>query len=253
MKDSTGVCSDPSRIAINFNNFFANMGPSLASKVPSTQFSHKDFLVGHFADCFFLNPTSPAEVSSIFHSLKNSKCEGVDGLSMFPIKETFDLLAVPLSHICNLSFERGVFPDKLKIAKILPVFKSDDPSLFSNYRPISILPCLSKVFEKLFYLRLSGFLTKFNILNHHQYGFRPHHSTAMAILELVNNIYEGFENNQYTFGVFIDLKKAFDTVNHEILLVKLNFYGIRGIPLTWLTSYLSHKQQCVMVHDHTSS
>ena len=112
-----------------------------------------------------------------------------------------DLLAVPLSHICNLSFEHGVFPDKLKIAKILPVFKRDDPSLFSNYRPMSILPCLSKVFEKLFYLRLSGFLTKFNILNHHQYGFRPHHSTAMAILELVNNIYEGFENNQYTVGV----------------------------------------------------
>ena len=209
MKDSTGVCSDPSRIATKFNNFFANIGPSVATKVPSTQFSHKDFLVGHFADCFFLNPTSPAEVASIVHSLKNSKCEGVDGLSISPIKETIDLLAVPLSHICNLSFERGVFPDKLKIAKILPVFKSDDPSLFSNYRPMSILACLSKVFEKLFYLRLSGFLTKFNILNHHQYGFTPYHSPAMAILELVKNIYEGFENNQYTVGVFIDLKNFF--------------------------------------------
>ena len=172
---------------------------------------------------------------------------------MSPIKETIDLLAAPLSHICNLSFERGVFPDKLKIAKILPVFKSDDPSLFSNYRPISILPCLSKVFEKLFYLRLSGFLTKFNILNHHQYGFRPHHSTATAILELVNNIYEGFENNQYTVGVFKDLKKTVDTVSLEILLDKINFYGSRGIPLTWRTSYLSHRQQCVIVHDHTSA
>ena len=122
-----------------------------------------------------------------------------------------------------------------------------------NYRPISILPCLSKVFNKLFYPRLSGFLTKFNILNHNHYGFRPYHSTAMAILELINNIYEGFENNQYTVGVFVDLKKAFDTVNHEILLDKLNFYSITGIPLTWLTSYLSHRQQYVMVHDRTSS
>ena len=162
--------TDPLHIATKFNNFFANMGPSLASKVPSTQFSHKDFLVGHYANCFFLNPTTPSEVSSIVHSLKTSKCEGVDGLSLSPIKETIDLLAAPLSHIFNLSFERGVFPDKLKLAKILPVFISDDPFLFSNYRPISILPCLSKVLEKVFYLRLSEFLTKFNILNHHQYG-----------------------------------------------------------------------------------
>ena len=116
----------------NFNNFFGKIGPSLASKVSSTQFSHKDFLVGHFADCFFLNPTSPAEVASTVHSLTNSKCEGVDGLSISPIKETLDLLAAPLSHICNLSFEHGVFPDKLKIAKIHPVFESDDLSLFSK-------------------------------------------------------------------------------------------------------------------------
>ena len=147
------------------------------------------------------------------------------------------LIYAPLSDICNLSLEHGVFPDKLKIARILPVFKSDDP----------------KVFEELFYLRLLEFLTKFNILNHHQYGFTPYHPTAMAILELVNNIYEGFEKNQYTIGAFIDLKKASDTVNHEILQDKVNFCGINGIPLAWLASYLSHRQQCVMIHDHAST
>ena len=129
-----------------------------------------------------------------------------DGLCISPIKDSIDLIAAPLTHICNLSFSQGVFPDKLKTAKILPIFKCDDSSLFSNYRPISILPCLSKVFEKLFYFRLSAFLEKFDILSHHQYGFRPHHSTTMAILEFVNNIYEGFESNEYTIGIFLDLK-----------------------------------------------
>ena len=132
-----------------------------------------------------------------------------------------------------MSFSQGVFPDKLNTAKILPIFKCDDSSLFSNYRPISILPCLSKVFEKLFYFRLSAFLEKIDILSHRQYGFRPHHSTTMAILEFVNNIYEGFESNECTIGIFLDLKKAFDTVNHQILIDKLNFYGIHSIPLAW--------------------
>ena len=150
-----------------------------------------------------------------------------------PIKDTIDLIAAPLTHICNLSFSQGVFPEKLKTAKILPIFKCDDSSLFSNYRPISILPCLSKVFEKLFYFRLSAFLEKIDILSHRQYGFRPHHSTTMAILEFVNNIYEGFESNECTIGIFLDLKKAFDTVNHQILIDKLNFYGIHSIPLAW--------------------
>ena len=111
--------------------------------------------------------TSPPKVANIVHSPKNSRCEGFDGLCISPIKDTIDLIAAPLTHICNLPFFQGVFPDKLKTAKILPIFKSDGSSLFANYRPISILPCLSKVFEKLFYFRLSGFLEKFDILSHH--------------------------------------------------------------------------------------
>ena len=189
MKDSSGSYSNPTQIATKFNNFFANVGPSLANKISPTQITYREFLIGHYAKCFYLNPTSPTEVANIVHSLKNSKCEGFDGLCISPIKDTIDLIAAPLTHICNLSFSQGVFPDKLKTAKILPIFKCDDSSLFSNYRPISILPCLSKVFEKLFYFRLSAFLEKFDILSHHQYGFRPHHSTTMAILEFVNNIY----------------------------------------------------------------
>ena len=198
MKDNTGTYSDPTQIATQFNNFFANIAPSLANKIPLSQSSHRDFMIGHHINCFYITPTSPTEVANIVYSFKKSMCEGFDGLCISPVKENIDLIAVPLSHICNLSFSYGVFPTQLKTAKILPIFKCDDSSLFSNYRPISILPCLSKVFEKLFYIRLSGFLEKFDILNCFQYGFRPRHSTTMAILEFVNNVYEGFENNEYT-------------------------------------------------------
>ena len=163
------------------------------------------------------------------------------------------VLASPLAYICNLSFSVGIFPEKLKIAKILPVFKNGDVSNFSNFRPISILPCFSKVLEKLVHSRLSDFLLKFDILNHHQYSFRQHHSTYMAVLELLNHIFQGFENNEYTVGIFVDLKKAFDTVNHNILIDKLKFYGIRGTPLAWLTSYLSNRQQYVQIGSHVST
>ena len=252
MKDNTSTYPDPTQIATQFNNFFANIDPSLANKISLSQSSHRVFMIGHHINCFYITQTSPTEVANIVYSLKNSTCEGFDGLCISPVKETIHLIAVPLSHICNLSFSYGFFPTQLKTAKILPIFKCDDSSLFSHYRPISILPCLSKVFEKLFYIRLSGFLEKFDILNRFQYGFRPRHSTTMAILEFVNNVYEGFENNEYTVGIFLDLKKAFDTVNHQILIDKLNFYGIRGTPLAWLTSYLTDRQQYVMVNGHVS-
>ena len=104
----------------------------------------------------------------------------------------------------------------------------------------------------MFYSRLYTFITKFNIFNHHQYGFRQHYSTYMAVLELINNIYQGFENNEFTVGIFVDLKKVFDTVNHSILLDKHNYYGICGIPLTWLSSYLSNRQQYILVNDYSS-
>ena len=131
MKDSSGSYSNPTQIATKFNYFFANVGPSSSF----SQITYREFLIGHYAKCFYLNPTSPTVVANVVHSLKNSKCEGFDGLCISPIKDTIDLIAAPLTHICNLSFSQGVFTDKLKTAKILPIFKCDDSSLFSNYRP----------------------------------------------------------------------------------------------------------------------
>ena len=118
MKDSSGSYSNSTQIATKLNNFFANVGPALANKI--SQITYKEFLIGDYAKCFYLNPTSPTEVANIVHFLKNSKCEGFDGLCISPIKDTIHLIAAPLTHISNLSFSQGVFPDKLKTAKILP-------------------------------------------------------------------------------------------------------------------------------------
>ena len=227
----------------------SSYGPPLATKIPHSTVDHKSYLSGSFSDSFFASPTSPDEIINIVSSLKSSNSEGVDGINVNVIKASIDLLASPLSQMCNVSFSTGMVPDKLKISKVpvLPIFKSEDSTNFTNYRPISILPCFSKILESAMYRRLMDYLTKHSILNNHQYGFRKKHSTFMEILELTNKIFDSFQKNKFTIGIFIDLKKAFDTVNHSILLDKLNFYGIRGTPFNWMHSYLLSRSQYVQI------
>ena len=143
----------------------------------------------------------------------------------------------------NLSLSQGIFPNKLKVAKVVPIFKSGEQSSFTNYRPISVLPVLSKIYEKVVYKRLLNYLTENNILYHNQFGFRNRHSTAHAIVHLLDQISKAIDNNQFTIGVFLDLSKAFDTVNHNILLSKLQHYGINNFALSWFNSYLSNRKQ----------
>lgn len=143
-------------------------------------------------------------------------------------------------------------PDDLKIAKIIPVYKSDDKKIVSNYRPISVLPAFSKILEKLVYNRLLDFINQHNLLSKDQYGFRKNISTSMALIDLTDKISTSLENNEYTIGVFLDLAKAFDTVNHSILLDKLYHYGIRGIPFQWFQNYLSNRLQYVYLNNTNS-
>ena len=137
----------------------------------------------------------------------------------------------PLTYIFNQSLTTGVIPDDLKIALVTPIYKANGKEEFSNYRPISVLPCFSKILEKIIYKRVLKYLDKHNMLFQGQYGFRKNHSTNLATIELTTKLLQAIDNNEYTIGVFLDLAKAFDTVNHEILLKKLEHYGIRGIAL----------------------
>ena len=157
-----------------------------------------------------------------------------------------------LSHIFNRSLLTGIVPSQLKIAKANPTFKSGDNQVFSNYRPISILPSISKILEKIMYNRLFDFVTKNEIFSPHQYGFRPNRSTYMAINDLYCKIIDDLDNKHHSLGTFLDLSKAFDTPNHDILLHKLNIYGIRGLANSWITIYLSNRKQYV-VYNNTNS
>jgi len=139
--------------------------------------------------------------------------------------------------------ENGTVPESQKLAKVIPIYKNNNQHEFSNYRPISLLPALSKVLEKVIHMRVYTFLTKENTLFSSQYGFRHGHSTSQAHTELLSDILLGFESNKFTLGLFLDLSKAFDTIDHGILLNKLQHYGIRGQPLDWFKSYLSNRKQ----------
>ena len=173
---------------------------------------------------------------------------------MMIVKKIIDNIVKPFTHICNQSFQTGIFPNKMKTAKIIPIYKSGDKQLLTNYRPISLLSQFSKILEKLFVERLDCFIDKHELLSNNQYGFRTSRSTSMAVVDLVENISKATDNKQYTLGVFIDLKKAFDTIDHEILLKKMQRYGIRGLALSWLKSYLENRPQFVSlegVESHT--
>ncbi len=245
--------TNPSQIANEFNHFFANIGPSLANKI---QHQGKDFsmyLNNSCASTCFFKPTDVNEIEKIIGKLGNNKSPGYDLIKSNVVKLVAHQISYPLKLIFNMSLNSGIVPDALKIAKVVPIYKKDSPETFSNYRPVSVLPCFSKILERIVHERCYNFLSVNNILYKRQYGFRHMHSTYMAVLDFIKDINSAIDNNMYTAGIFMDLSKAFDTIDHDILLCKLYHYGFRGVSYEWFKSYLINRRQFVSYNNVLSS
>ena len=247
------LVTDSKIICNKFCEFYSTVGRELAGKIPQSNKNFAEYLDTQIGNSLYLAPTDENEIQKIIGNLKNKNSCGYDGISNILLKGISNEVKSPLTIVFNKSLEEGIFPDSMKTAEIIPIYKGKDKQLLTNYRPISLLPVLSKVLEKIIYKRLYAFLIKENILFESQYGFRQGRSTIQALTEFIGNIIKGFEENKFTLGVFIDLSKAFDTLEHKTLLKKLESYGIRGVALQWFNSYLSNRSQYVKHNGHKSA
>ena len=202
----------------------------MAGKIPATENSFQDFLTSHNEKMQF-EELNFDEFEEVFKSLKRNKVAGFDDLSSNIIIDAYNSLKNILFHIFKVSIKQGIFPDSLKIAKVTPIFKSGAKNIVSNYRLISTLPVLSKVLERTMYNRVYNHLDSKGLLYEKQFGFQRNNSTEHVILQLTRDIKSSFEKGEYTLGIFIELSKAFDTADHQILIKKLQYYGIEDTAL----------------------
>ena len=252
LDDNGSIITDQKKVANKFNKFYTNVADKLVRKLgnPTTKF--QDYLKNPNKHTIFLNETDPGEVATLIHKLDVNKSGDIYGINARLIKDAGPSMATNLSTIFNLSIKCGIFPQPLKTAKVIPIFKADSKMLPGNYRPISLLPIIGKLLERIIFKRLSSFIQKYNILFNRQYGFQTGKSTEHAHIDIQNSILNSIEQKEIPCCLFLDFAKAFDTVNHNILLHKLNHYGIRGNALTLIESYLKDREQCVQVNNATS-
>ncbi len=244
------LSSNSNEIADSFNTFFAKIGKSTSENVPLTDQIYTNYLKNPSIGSIYVEPVTQLEILKIVNRLKAKTSFGHDEIPTKIVKKTIFNILQPLTYIINRSLDKGIFPDKLKIAKIIPIYKSLDPTLQKNYRPVSLLPTFSKIYEKVMFNKLLSYLNSNNMFYKHQYGFRPNCSTIHPILHLLNECASSSNAipKAPVLSILCDLSKAFDVIDHKILIRKLEHYGIRGVAKNWIEHYLKNRLQFVEIN-----
>lgn len=254
MDQSGVVLFDVNDICECFNEFFSSIGTILSHNIPQKYHNNISNSLpqdpNNKQELLKLKHCTNDEVSKIIDMLDTNVSKGLDGITAKMIKSTKPLILESLTNCINTCLDSGYFPDSLKIAKVTPIHKAGNKQDPNNYRPISVLPIVSKIYEKVIYTRLDNFLTSINFLYKYQYGFRPKCNTLSATIDLITKIKNNIDKRNIALGIMIDLKKAFDTVSHHLLLKKLQRIEISSTAYELFKSYLTNRQQIVKIGEH---
>ena len=254
------ICFDKSKVAESFNNFFVTIASSLVNLLPSVSGKFGFDFVSNFykqrhvkQNSFNLTSATEDQVYNHLMKINVSKSTGLDNLPAKFVKEAAPVISKPLTHIINLSIESGEIPTDMKKARVVPIFKKNNKTEAGNYRPVSILSVVSKIFERIVFDQLQGYLRNESLLYEFQSGFRPSFSTDSCLIHLSDYIRKEWDKGNYTGMVVLDLQKSFDTVDHTILLNKLKALGMAANSVKWFDSYLGGRNQVVDIGGVLSS
>ena len=250
--EDSGLVTDPKVVANKFNTYFINIAEKLSNKIVNKNTKFQDYLKNPNMSQLFLNETSPHEIVKIINDLNPKKSGDIYQISPEYVISAKQAVAQHLTIIFNQSIREGCFPQAMKTAKIIPLHKGNSVLSVSNYRPISLLPIFSKIFERLAYNRLVHFIDENKILSQNQFGFQRGKSTENAVTSIVSRILQAKEKKESSYCIFLDFAKAFDTVNHNILVEKLDYYGVKDHALGWFKSYLNNRAQYTQIGETLS-
>ena len=246
--EKNDMITDPTGVSNTFNKYYSSVAENILNKrIHVGDGNFNKYMPDPLPNSLFLSEVDADEVKKLINSFDTNKATGPCSIPPKILNIICENIASPISKIANLSFLTGVHPEQLKVARVVPIFKTGSKMLTSNYRPISLLSNLNKILEKLMFVRVLSFLEKENVIYKQQFGFRPKHSTTHAVISITEKIREALDKGNFACGIFVDLQKAFDTVNHNVLLKKLYQYGIRGAAYDWFKSYLTERLQFVSI------